>query len=89
MLYAKTIIRHLAEGGIVEDWMDGDPGLCCNGGRYFDMYKIYDGILMIRSSYEDAEWQEAGFTVKEFAEWVRKHFDDTPMFVKPPRFNFC
>lgn len=89
MLYAKTIRNHLKKGGTIEDWMYGEPGMCCNGGRYYDKYRLRNGILMIRSSYEDASWEEAESTVKEFAEWAHAHSDDAPMFVTSPRFILC
>ena len=82
MLYAKTIIRHLKEGGRVEDWLMGEPGKCCNGGRYYRIYKIRGGVLQSRSSHEDADWEEEDYTLKEFAEFVRKTWDNPPDFVE-------
>lgn len=87
MLYAKTIIRHLKQGGRVEDWLTGEPGMSSNGGRYYRIYKIRDGVLQSRSSYEDADWEEEDYSLKEFADFVRQTWDDKPFFVKEPRWE--
>lgn len=82
MLYAKTIIRHLKQGGRVEDWLSGEPGRCSNGGHYYRIYKIRYGVLQSRSSYEEADWEDEEFNLKEFAEHVRKTWNDRPYFVE-------
>lgn len=89
MLYAKTFRTHLLKGGTVEDWQDGEPGLCCNGGRYYIKYRLRNGILMFRSSYEDAEWEDAGQTIKEFSKWAHDHSNDKPNYITGSRFWFA
>lgn len=80
MLYAKTIKNHLKAGGKVEDWLEGEPGKCCNGGRYYRVHRFRDGKIISRSSYEDASWEDENVSMDEFVEYVRSTWNDVPYY---------
>jgi hypothetical protein len=86
-MYAKTIKRHLKNGGHLEDWLQGEPGRCSNGGRYYIVYRLTDDDRIIsRTSYEEAEWDDDLTTLDELAAFAAKHWHDPCDFIDGPRF---
>ena len=86
-MYAKTIKRHLKNGGKLEDWLQGEPGKCSNGGHYYTVYRLADDDRVIsRTSYEDDVWDDDLTSLDALAEFAAKHWRDPCCFTVGPRF---
>lgn len=86
-IYEKVLRKHLKKGGIVRDWLDGEPGMCSNGGLYYTAYRLRAGRLEEVSSYEEDLWKESQFTFKGFIEFVISSQGEPTTYDVGPRFQ--